>query len=173
MKLSFDFYNRYVVDVAKDLLGKELIVGKHRGIITATEAYRGYDDEASHAFKGPTKRSQIMFGPPGHVYVYMIYGMYFCLNIVVEHEGQAGAVLIRGIKTERQYLRGPGKVCRAFGITTKQNNLNTITSQEIYIAYGDEVSSWHATTRIGVKKAQDKLWRFVAGTSLNGNQSAL
>ena len=98
MKLCDDFYNRSVVEVAQDLLGKTLVFFNFRGVITETEAYRGADDEASHAFKGPTPRSSIMYGPPGYSYVYLIYGLYHCLNIVTEAEGNPAAVLIRGLQ---------------------------------------------------------------------------
>src|SRR5579883_1151698 len=128
MKLSYDFYNRDTVEVAQDLLGKRLSVGSYSGIITETEAYRGSDDEASHAFRGPTKRSAIMFGPAGYAYVYLIYGMYYCLNIVTEELGIPGAVLIRGVLTPDGNLNGPGKLCRSFGITKEQNGLNLVQS---------------------------------------------
>lgn len=98
LKLSYEFYNRHVTEVAKDLLGKTLIVNNMQGIITETEAYKGADDEASHAFKGSTPRSSIMFGEPGFSYIYLIYGMYNCLNIVTEERGSPSAVLIRGLK---------------------------------------------------------------------------
>ena len=76
LKSPYEFYNRHVVDVAKDLLGKILCVGDTQGIITEVEAYRGADDQASHAFRGPTSRASIMFGEPGFSYIYLIYGMY-------------------------------------------------------------------------------------------------
>ena len=97
-KADHSFYNRHVVEVAQDLLGMTLVFKEHRALITETEAYRGIDDGASHAFNGPTPRSQVMFGAPGMSYVYFIYGMYHCLNIVTEPEGHPSAVLIRGVK---------------------------------------------------------------------------
>lgn len=162
MKLTYDFYNRNVVEVAADLIGKELIFKNFRGIITETEAYRGNDDEASHAFRGITKRSSIMFGPAGHIYIYMIYGMYYCLNIVTEGIGEAAAVLIRGLKLPTIHLDGPGKLCRHLGITKKHNGLSLISDNNIYLTNGIEIINHTITTRIGIKKAIDKPWRFVA-----------
>jgi DNA-3-methyladenine glycosylase len=161
VKIPYNFYNQNVVEVAKKLLGKKLIFGPHQGIITETEAYRGSDDEASHAYKGITKRSAVMFGPPGHAYIYMIYGMYYCFNIVAEEMGQAGAVLIRGLKLPHIDLNGPGKLCRHLGITKKDNGINLVTSDCFYLTEGVEVKNILITSRIGITKATDKLWRFV------------
>lgn len=162
MKLTYDFYNRNVVEVAKDLLGKKLVFGSFRGVITETEAYGGYDDEASHAFKGPTIRSNIMFGPPGYTYVYMIYGIYHCFNVVTDEESQASAVLIRGLKLEEDlHLDGPGKLCRYLGIRKEHTGINIVTSNNCYIEKGITISSYHTTTRIGIKKATNKPWRFI------------
>jgi DNA-3-methyladenine glycosylase len=162
-KLSIDFYNRHCVEVAKDLLGKTLIFKNFHGIITETEAYCGFDDEASHAFKGKTPRSSIMFGPAGYSYVYLIYGMYHCLNIVTESEGQAAAVLIRGLKLPEIHLDGPGKICKHLGITKAHQGVHLISSEDFYITQGSTLSH-EATPRIGIKKANDKLWRFVVSS---------
>jgi DNA-3-methyladenine glycosylase len=164
-KLTHDFYNRHVVEVAQELLGKTLVFGNTKGIITETEAYRGLDDEASHAFKGPTQRSHIMFGPAGYSYVYLIYGMYHCLNIVTEEEGQASAVLIRGLLLPEIHLNGPGKLCRHLGITKQHHGLHLISHDSIYVAEGIEAVPYTTTPRIGIKKATDKLWRFVVDPS--------
>ena len=126
-KLGYSFFNRDTVKVASDLLGKRIIFNTRSAIITETEAYKGSDDEASHAYYGPTKRSKIMYASPGHSYVYLVYGMHNCLNFVTESEGTAGAVLIRGVKTfEAPYSKtnGPGKLCKYFGITRKHNGIN-------------------------------------------------
>jgi len=159
-KLGYEFYNRCPVEVARDLLGKNFIFNYHKGIITETEAYRGLDDEASHAFKGPTKRASIMFGPCGQIYVYMIYGMYFCMNIVTGNIGEAGAVLIRGLRLADKVLDGPGKVCRHLGITKAHNGLDLINNDQAYLMNGIEVSNPIITSRIGITKAVDKPWRF-------------
>lgn len=167
-RLPYEFYNRNTVEVARDLLGKRLVVGNLSSIIIETEAYTGYDDEASHAFKGITKRSKIMFGRAGHVYVYMIYGMYYCLNIVAENEGQAGAVLIRGIKLpNEENLIGPGKVCRHLGITIEHNGIDLLNHEEWSLHSGFDNFQYIATPRIGITKAADKLWRFIAKPSLS------
>jgi DNA-3-methyladenine glycosylase len=161
MKLSYDFYNRHVADVAQDLLGKKLVWGDFEGIITETEAYRGIDDAASHAARGITTRTAIMFGPPGCTYVYLIYGMYHCLNIVTDAPGQPSAVLIRGIKSPDMHLNGPGKICRYLDINKSHNNLNLTTSSHAYITQGIVPEKYLITPRIGIKKAVDKLWRFM------------
>jgi DNA-3-methyladenine glycosylase len=161
VKLTYDFYNRHVVEVAKDLLGKKLVWGEFEGIITETEAYRGLDDAASHAALGMTSRTQTMFGPPGHVYVYLIYGMYNCLNIVTEEPGQPSAVLIRGLKLPEVHLNGPGKICRHLNINRTYNNLNLVTHNSIYLKEGIASPHYQETTRIGIKRAIDKLWRFI------------
>jgi DNA-3-methyladenine glycosylase len=137
------------------------VVGDTRGIITETEAYRGADDEASHAFSGITKRSSIMFRSAGHVYVYLIYGMYHCLNIVTENEGQGAAVLVRGLKLPDIYLDGPGKICKHLNITREHSGLNLLTNADMYVEDGIESPCFISTPRIGIKKAADKPWRFV------------
>ena len=160
-KLDKSFFDRHVVEVAKDLLGKRLVFGEFAGIITETEAYRGSDDEASHAYAGPTARSSIMFGEPGHVYVYVIYGMYHCLNFVTEERGQPSAVLIRGLKLDAVHLDGPGKLCRHLGITKEHNGLDITSSASFYLLDDCRIVNYQTTPRIGIRKAKDKLWRFV------------
>src|SRR5688572_6449164 len=131
------FYSRSTTDVAKDLLGKVLKHGDTAGIIVETEAYLGGDDLASHSARGVTDRTRVIFGPPGHAYVYLIYGMYECLNIVAEPEGVAGCVLIRALEPVsgvdemqrrrpaarklRDLASGPGKLTLAMGITRELN----------------------------------------------------
>ncbi len=166
-RLNRDFFNQSVVNVARELLGKILVFKNHSGLIIETEAYGGVDDPASHAFKGPTARAKVMFGSPGISYVYLIYGMYHCLNVVTEAEGRASAVLIRGIKTlspNIKLLNGPGKICKEMGITRKHNEIDIITQPDFFIAKGEIVNDFIATPRIGIKRAVDRLWRFVAVT---------
>jgi DNA-3-methyladenine glycosylase len=119
--LDEHFFNRPADEVARSLLGKE-IVRRHgrrtlRARITETEAYLGSHDRACHAARGRTKRTEVMFGPPGTLYVYFIYGMYWMLNVVTGEAGCPAAVLIRGV----QGVGGPGRVTRAFAITGALN----------------------------------------------------
>jgi DNA-3-methyladenine glycosylase len=163
--LDLEFFNRDTVNVAQDLLGQIVVFCKYRGVITETEAYRGSDDPASHSFNGPTSRSGIMFGRAGVSYVYLIYGMYHCLNIVTENVGNAGAVLIRGLKLFApvdMLLDGPGKLCRQLNINRTHNNIDLIDNQDFHIAKGQQIKSFNSTARIGIKVGTDKLWRFSA-----------
>jgi DNA-3-methyladenine glycosylase len=163
VRLTYDFYERPVTTVARELIGKKFVWNSFEGIITETEAYRGLDDAASHAARGMTPRSQIMFGPAGRIYVYFIYGMYHCLNIVTEGPGEPSAVLIRGIKLSTIHLNGPGKICRHLGINTSHTGLDITTQPTIYITRGIVPQQTLMTPRIGIKKATDKLWRFIMG----------
>ena len=163
-RLSRPFFDRPTLAVAKDLLGKELVFGQSRGIITETEAYVGQDDPACHAARGKTRRTEVMFGIPGYSYVYLIYGMYHCLNIVTEQEGFPAAVLIRGVKLQtapHTHLDGPGKLCRDMGITIADNKLDMVVSDRLYVLDLDNRPDYDTTSRIGISQGQDKLWRFV------------
>src|ERR1035441_8411582 len=96
--LKRSFYHRPTVEVARDLLGKVLVHGSAAGVIVETEAYLGGDDLAAHSARGLTERTRVIFGPPGYAYVYIVYGMYECLNLVAEAEGKPGCVLIRALE---------------------------------------------------------------------------
>jgi len=173
MRLSKKFYNRKTLTVARELPGKYLVrrIGRKTivGMITETEAYCGFRDLASHASKGLTPRTKIMFGPPGHAYVYMIYGMYHCLNIVTEKEGYPAAVLIRSVAINDNkpliILNGPGKVCREFKIDKKLNAVDVCRSGELWIEDGGEwlkSSQIKKGTRVGIDYAgkwKNRLWR--------------
>jgi len=164
MRLNRKFFNRNTVVVAKDLLGKYLVrkIGNKivRTRITETEAYCGQKDLANHASKGITPRTKVMFGPPGRAYIYLIYGMYHCLNIVTEKEGYPAAVLIRGC----ELADGPGKTCRDLKIDKNFNGVDLCLSKELWIEDGGEKSPIiKKGKRIGVDYAgkwKDKLWRF-------------
>jgi len=161
-RLTDKFYEKHVADVARALIGKRLVFGKEWGLITETEAYRGYDDAASHAYRGITPRNAVMFGPPGYTYVYMIYGIHHCLNIVTEAEHQASAVLIRSLKLPNIHLNGPGKICKYFGITREHNGMTLLDNDDFYITHGIDIGNIIATPRINISKAQDIQWRFFA-----------
>lgn len=178
-KLNRKFYNRPTVRVARELLGKYLVVQKDgelvSGKIVETEAYIGFKDPASHAYRGMTSRNQVMFGEPGHAYVYITYGMHHCLNLVTEKEGYPAAVLIRALEPAeglqlmkkrrgrpklRDLTSGPAKLCRALGIDSELNGAN-LCSGVLWVEDRAEaakpiVSSW----RIGIKEGKDKNWRF-------------
>ena len=165
MRLERKFFDRNTVVVAKELLGKYLVRKTNKGVIrvkiTETEAYCGIRDLACHASKGLTPRTKTMFGPPGHAYVYMIYGMYHCLNFVTEKEGNPSAVLIRGVEG----INGPGKLCRELMIDKKLNNIDLIKSKELWVEEGKKIkpSQIKKAKRIGIDYAgkwKDKLWRF-------------
>lgn len=161
-RLDQSFFDRPTLIVARELLGKTLVYQHHRGRITETEAYIGQDDPACHAARGCTPRTRPMFGPPGVSYIYFIYGMYFCLNIVTEQDGFPAAVLIRGvIQEDGTYLNGPGKLCRAFGLTKDQNEIDITKSKELYILNTPSWTAFEATPRIGIKQGLDKDWRFL------------
>lgn len=159
------FYKRSTLLVAKELLGTILCRRLPDGTvlqapIVEVEAYTE-DDPACHAFRGLTERTRVMFGHPGHAYVYFIYGMYFCLNVVTEPEHTPGAVLIRAIGIPGG--DGPGKLCRLWGIDKSQNGLDLCNLQsELFICKGDKVSKSdiEVSTRIGIKLAADRPWRF-------------
>src|SRR5947208_3732624 len=138
-RLPRSFYARGTALVARDLLGKTLVYDGPAGVraarIVEVEAYLGLRDPASHAYRGPTPRTAPMFGPPGRSYVYFVYGMYHCLNVVTERDGVAGAVLLRGAEPIAGFddpaprlLAGPGKLARGFGLTTAHTNLDLLGS---------------------------------------------
>ncbi|MBX9770155.1 MAG: DNA-3-methyladenine glycosylase, partial [Candidatus Obscuribacterales bacterium] len=160
-----DFYRRSTLLVARDLLGAQLcrnIGGKTvlSGPIVEVEAYTA-DDPACHASRGKTKRCEVMFGPPGHAYVYFIYGMYHCLNVVTEPDGVPGAVLIRAVGADG--ADGPGKLCRQWQIDAKHNGVSLVQpGSELWICPSEPLkdSEIAVTARIGISAAQDRLWRF-------------
>lgn len=164
-RLLRPFFEQPTVIVAQELLGKRLLLGSFQGIITETEAYRGEDDPACHAAKGRrTSRTEVMYGQAGCAYVYFIYGMYYCLNIVTEAEGFPAAVLIRGLLLEEPYLKhlnGPGKLCRDLKITKSLNYLDFTVAQGASIEEALALPPFIQTSRIGIRLGTEKLWRYV------------
>jgi DNA-3-methyladenine glycosylase len=152
--LPRSFYNRDPRRVARELLGKILVRREGRkilaGRIVEVEAYLGKKDPASHSFRGPTARNEVMFGPAGHVYVYFIYGNYFCLNVTCQPEGTAGAILFRALeplqgmeemaaargvsiaspRDLKKLTSGPGRLAEAFGVTRIRDNGKDLTSKK-------------------------------------------
>jgi DNA-3-methyladenine glycosylase len=158
--LPESFYARDTVTVARDLLGKVLVCGVTAAPIVEVEAYLGLDDKAAHSARGITPRTRVIFGPPGRAYVYLIYGMHECLNIVAEADGVPGCVLIRGVVG----VSGPGRLTRAFGISRTQNGL-PVFDPAGPIQVRDE--GWRpaeiqVTPRIGIRQCADWPLRFVA-----------
>jgi len=139
VRLRRAFYDRDTVEVAKDLLGKHLVhvVGgvKRVGRIVEVEAYLGPHDLAAHSARGLTNRTKVMFGPPGHAYVYMIYGMHWCMNVVTEEEGHASAVLLRALEPVAHLegrTQGPALLCKAMGIDGRLTG-HDLVSDSLYI----------------------------------------
>jgi len=192
MKLKRSFYNRDTIIVAKELLGKTLVhitkEGLLSGIITETEAYIGPWDRAAHTYGGKmTKRTEPVFGPPGYAYIYFIYGLYYCLNVVTREAGIPECVLIRGLKPQegideisqnrfgivydklsslqkRNLCDGPSKLCMALDIG-KDDNKKDLMGDTLFITDENmpEQIKIEEGKRIGIdyaKEARDYLWRF-------------
>jgi DNA-3-methyladenine glycosylase len=193
------FFARETITVARELVGCELRVfgcddQVVSGRIVEVEAYEGENDPASHAGRGRTPRSEIMFGPAGFIYVYLIYGMYHCLNIVTAEEGTSGAVLIRAVEPvsgrrimasrrglnpetspDRNLCAGPGRLCQALAIDLAWNGLSIGNREsgktgefpgEIQVVAGEAPSGGIvATPRIGIRKAVTRPLRFIDPTS--------
>jgi DNA-3-methyladenine glycosylase len=180
------FYNRDPRLVSRDLLGKLLIrkTGPRRlvGRIVEVEAYLGRNDPAAHAFAGRTARNAVLWGPPGHSYVYFIYGNHYCFNVSCLPDGKAGGVLFRALepltgldemararglslaRDPRMLTSGPGRLAEAFGITRERDNGKDVTSPESDLVIADDgfrPSRIQTTPRIGISKAPEKLLRYV------------
>lgn len=191
--LTQDFYHRDTVTVARELLGKLLVRRLPDGQtlvcrITETEAYVGSMDKACHAYGYKrTPRTQTMFAPPGTAYIYLIYGMYCCLNLVTEAEGEPCAVLIRGAQAvenvdiiannrfgrkyqdlspyqRKNFLNGPGKLCKGLQLTREQNGITLLNPEgELYLLDAPAPASFQTGPRIGIEYAQEAVhfpWRF-------------
>lgn len=186
------FYDRDTLEVARDLLGTYLVRrldGAELVVrITETEAYVGAVDKACHAYGGRrTARTETLYAKPGTAYVYLIYGMYHCLNFVTEPEGTAAAVLLRGVEAvsgtdlmaynrfgrgyeqltadqRKNFLNGPGKVCRALALTRTHNGLDLTAGGELFLCAGEApTGEIHVGKRIGIDYAEEAVdfpWRF-------------
>jgi DNA-3-methyladenine glycosylase len=177
-KLKRGFFARSVHEVAPDLIGATLLVDGVGGIIVEVEAYH-HTDPAAHSFNGPTPRNQVMFGPPGFVYVYRSYGIHWCVNFVCEQEGSASAVLIRalepthgvgtmrrrrGLHDLRALCSGPGKLTEALAITHRHNGRALDKPPFALHARAGKVDVVSGV-RIGITKAVEKPWRYGLGGS--------
>jgi len=177
--LTSAFYDRPVLEVAPDLLNKVIVAGPIAARIIETEAYGGEDDPASHAWRGPTPRTELMYGPPGHWYVYLSYGVHWCANVVVSSPGIAAAVLLRGVEPvdgidlmranrgnvrDRDLANGPGKLTKALGFGSELNG-SLIAASAVRIVDDGVAPPMHLTTtpRVGINKdrAPDRPWRFL------------
>jgi DNA-3-methyladenine glycosylase len=169
--LNRPFFIRDTVNIALDLIGITMLIsGQDESyIITETEAYHGYSDEASHASKSRTKRNEPMFLEGGHSYVYLIYGMHYCLNIVTDVQNYPAAVLIRGVYASKseQHINGPGRVSKKLGINLAHNRLDLFSSESKISFYKLDnydlirQNGIQKTSRIGIKKGLEYEWRFV------------
>lgn len=179
--LPRSFYDRHPVAVARAVLGRLLVHDSPEGLVSGriveTEAYRGPRDPASHAFRGITPRNAVMFGPPGHAYVYFIYGVHYCLNLVTERDGFPSAVLVRalepvqgveimrrrrGITAGPALARGPGNVARALGLGREHNGLDLATGP-LWLSDARPARGGlriAASPRIGLSVALERRWRF-------------
>lgn len=184
-RLPRSFYARPAAEVAPDLLGKILARNLNgtvlRGRVVEAEAYLGESDPGSHAFRGPTPRTQVMFGPPGYVYVYFTYGAHYCMNVVTNTDGTAGAVLLRALEPlegidvmeqnrgGRPYVdlcNGPGKLCQALGITREENGAD-LEGNAIWMEDdGVEPEEIATSTRVGLSAGKSMPLRFyIPGSS--------
>jgi len=168
------FYERDARLVARALVGTHLVHGDRVARIVETEAYRGPTDLACHAKVGITKRTRTLYGPPGHAYVFLIYGMYDCFNVVTGREGEASAVLVRAVASvslptgptgSAGRTDGPGKLCRALGITRAHNGVDLTLGVPLGIEdRAEPAPKLSATPRIGVDYAGEwaaRPWRFI------------
>jgi DNA-3-methyladenine glycosylase len=169
-----DLLSGPVLDVAPRLLGAVL---RHAGVavrLTEVEAYDGSNDPGSHAYRGPTRRTEVMFGPPGRLYVYFTYGMHHCANVVCGPDGTASAVLLRagevvdGLETardrrrtapDRDLARGPARLCSALALDLSDNGLD-LTAGALTLGPAIPAADVSAGPRVGLRQAPDRPWRF-------------
>lgn len=168
--LDRSYFSRPTLNVARSLIGKFLVRDNGQGLVAGkiieVEAYIGAEDKACHASKGRTQRTDVLFGPAGVAYVYLIYGMYHCLNVVTEIENFPAAVLIRAIEIEGRLIDGPGRLCRELGIDRTLNRQDLTSGESLWLEDRNHPVSPMAIgafPRIGVDYAglwAQKLWRF-------------
>ena len=188
--LPRSFYDRDTLVVARELLGCRLVHdtsrGRSAGRIVEVEAYHGEEDPACHAAAGLTVRTAPLYGRPGYGYVYLIYGMYHCFNVVTRGKGHPSAVLVRALEPvegldamrerrvfrrrgerpipDRELASGPGKLCDALGITLAQNRADLVRSS-LRVEPGDPVEAVVWTPRVGISVGTDRFWRcFIKGS---------
>ena len=172
-RLSRDFFARSVHEVAPELIGATLLFDGVGGVIVEVEAY-DQEDPASHGFRGPTPRTEVMFGPPGHAYVYRSYGIHWCLNVVCDVEGRAEAALIRalqptrgldtmrrrrGLEAERALCSGPGKLCQALAITGALDG-HALDEPPFELRARQGTPAVASGFRVGITLAADRPWRY-------------
>ena len=176
--IAAEWLARDPIDVAPVLLGKVLVVGERAVRLVEVEAYAGERDPGSHAWRGVTPRTRVMFGPPGHLYVYRSYGIHWCANVVCERDGVAGAVLLRagaplrgidamraarGDVRDRDLCNGPGKLCQALGLDGSFDGAD-VTGADPRIRLLDDGTSPNddpvVSTRVGLSRGVDLPWRF-------------
>jgi DNA-3-methyladenine glycosylase len=198
MILPRNFYDRPTLTVARDLLGKVLVhrtrEGLSTGAIVEAEAYIGEDDPACHAAPGPTARNQPLYGPPGHAYVYINYGMHYLVNVVTEKEGSPAAILIRALEPidgiplmrrrrrgtprggeipEQELCRGPGNLTRAMGITLTENRADLCGDRLYLDDRGIQVGRIAWSPRIGISVGTEHRWRcYVVGNRAVSGRTA-
>ena len=186
-KLSREFFARPALEVARDIIGRRLVHrtagGTVAGIVVEAEAYTGIDDPASHAYGGRrTRRNEVMWGPPGHAYIYQIYGMHLCFNVVSGREGEPQGTFIRAVRpaeglelmatrrglplddrSVRRLCNGPSKLCQAFGITRSMNGMD-VCADELYFTEGAAPPHVATSRRVGIDYAgegRERPWRFL------------
>ncbi|MDG6909216.1 MAG: DNA-3-methyladenine glycosylase [Nitrososphaerota archaeon] len=181
-RLARAFFERRSPAVAKDLIGRLLVRvadgTRLAGVVVETEAYRGSRDPASHAYRGKTKRNEVMFGPAGIAYVYFTMGAHYCLNVTTEREGVAAAVLIRaiqpvegaekmkanrGVTEATKVASGPGNLTRALGIGGEFNGEDMATSGRLFFEEGQGARNIGVSTRVGVSVGKSFRWRYYEG----------
>ena len=159
-RLTYEFYHRPCLEVARDLVGKVLVCNGNQLRISETEAYCGESDTACHASRGKTRRNEVLYADAGTVYVYLCYGMHWMLNLITGDPGDPQGVLIRACVD----APGPGRLTKKLGITGEMNRLNAVTSDVLWVGDDGLRCGIDLDKRVGIGYAsqedQDRLWRF-------------